>query len=208
MCYRTEITKNLEALERRFKAQTVNSQNLILGQEIYGFDFQPTPIIINAEPQFIQGDFHWGLIPSWSQDDSIRKLTLNAKIETLEEKPAYRDVVKNRCLIIATGYYEWRWNDEKGKSKQKYGIYSAESEIFAFAGIYAKWKNPVNGQWVNSYSIVTTEANEKMQYIHNTKKRMPIVLKLQDESSWLNNEIPIKEFAFPHYNPNLIAFPA
>ena len=141
--------------------------------------------------------FNWGLIPLWAKDDKIRKMTLNAKIETVVEKPAFRNFVKNRCLVIADGYYEWQWLDSKGKGKQKFLLEPEDQEIFAFAGIYSTWTNPDTNELINSYSIITTEANELMGEIHNNKKRMPVVLKKEDHSLWLSGK-DVSHFAFPY----------
>ena len=100
-------------------------------------------------------------------------------------------------MVLATGYYEWQWLDPKGKSKQKYFIRPTDQELFAFAGIYSSWKNPQDGGLVNSYSIVTTEANELMSRIHNNKKRMPVALKREDQGLWLSGA-EIENFAFPY----------
>ena len=205
MCYRIELKSGIEAIANRFKARIDNPESSIFDEEINGFAFKKHPIITNDDPQTIATDFSWGLIPHWCKDDAIRKNTLNAKIETLDEKPAFRDVVHNRCLIIATGYYEWRWNDEKGKSKQKFEIHSAEHEIFSLAGIYSSWTNPATRDIVKSFAVVTTDANQKMQYIHNNKKRMPVMLKQQDEMNWLNGK-PQNTFGYPVYDADLIAF--
>jgi putative SOS response-associated peptidase YedK len=78
------------------------------------------------------------LIPAWAKDKTIQQYTLNAKIETLNEKPSFKNNIKNRCLVIADGYYEWQWLDPKGKNKQKYLITLTSEEPFAFAGICAK----------------------------------------------------------------------
>ena len=129
-----------------------------------------------------------GLIPFWAKDDSIKQYTLNAKIETLNEKPAFKNSVKNRCLVIADGFYEWKWLDEKGRKKQKYLITLPDSDLFAFAGIWSEWQNKSTGEIINSYSIITTEANELMAEIHNSKKRMPVILTKKNEKDWLGGE--------------------
>ena len=207
MCYRVQVNTGVGKIAERFKAHVENPENLFFNEEINGFAYQALPIITNQNPEIIASDFFWGLIPSWCNDDSIKKNTLNAKVETLEDKPAFRDVIQNRCLIIATGYYEWRWNDAKGKSKQKFEIHSAEEEIFAFAGIYSTWKNSSDNNILKTFSIVTTQANPQMEYIHNMKKRMPLMLKKEDEKNWLDSSIAIENFAFPNYNAEIIAFP-
>lgn len=202
MCYRTKLNSKIEKIERAFESSFLEPQEYEPKQEINGFDFCKTPVITNEGPGEIQM-YHWGLIPFWAKDDKIKKATLNAKIETVSEKPAFRDAVKNRCLILADGYYEWQWRDSKGKVKQKYLIRPQEQEIFAFAGIYSCWTNPRTNEQLNSYSILTTEANEIMSEIHNNKKRMPVVLKATDRNRWLSGA-EVANFAFP-YEVNLIA---
>ena len=206
MCYRTEIKSNLKNIAKRFNATFDSNNTPILGEEINGFSYPATPVITNQNPDTISSDIHWGLVPLFAKDDSIKKNTLNARIETLEELPSFRDAVNNRCLIIATGYYEWHWNDEKGKTKTKHLIKSANDEIFAFAGIYSSWVNPQTGALFKSYAMVTTTANKTMSYIHNHKLRMPVMLKSSDEKAWLDLNHSVSEFAFPNYDLGLIAF--
>ena len=208
MCYRVEIKANIKEIAKRYNAIADDSTDEFYQGEVNGFAHKTHPLIIDKNPEIIAQDYHWGLVPFWSADDSIKKNTLNARIETLDEKPSFKDITHNRCLVIVTSYFEWRWNDEKGKSKEKFAIYSAEDAIFSLAGIYSSWKNPKNDQILNSFSIVTTKANETMQYIHNNKKRMPVMLRKKDEQHWLSGEIPYQQFGFPNYNPNLLAFPA
>ena len=208
MCYSVEVKAGIEDIARRFRAQFHSADLFNFTDEINGFAHEVHPVITNHHPNVIEADYQWGLVPAWCKDDSIRKNTLNAKIETLEQKPAFRDFISNRCLIIATAYYEWRWNDEKGKRKQKYKIHSAEEEIFAFAGIYSRWKSPETGSAVNSFSIITPAANQQMQYIHNNKQRMPLMLRRQDEITWLDPKSNYQDFAYPNYNAPLVAFEA
>lgn len=196
MCYHTKLSAKTEKIEVAFKARFSNPGEYVPKEEINGFDFSKTPVITNKNPEKIQL-FHWGLIPHWAPDDSIKKLTLNAKIETADEKRAFRDAIENRCLIIAEGFYEWHWFDKKGREKQKYLIETKNRELFAFAGIYSTWINPINGNAINSYSILTTQANELMSDIHNIKKRMPVILKEDDHQKWLRN-FDLKHFDFPY----------
>lgn len=167
------------------------------------FDFPKTPVITANEPKKVQL-FHWGLIPEWSQDDTIRNYTLNARIETLSEKKSFKHVIQNRCLIMADGFYEWQWLTKNGSRKQKYLITLPDEPLFSFAGIHSKWMN-FDGHTINSYTIITTQANELMSKIHNTKQRMPVILERSDEQSWLEGE-NFKKFAFP-YSCDLIASP-
>jgi putative SOS response-associated peptidase YedK len=196
MCYRTKLNAKLSEIEKAFSARFIEPESYTPIDEINAFDFLKTPVVIDEN----QGEidlFNWGLIPHWAKNDELKKATLNARIETLSEKPAFRDSAKSRCLIIANGYYEWKWLDAKGKQKQKYLITPKGQEIFAFAGIYSTWKDPVNAKLINSYSIVTTDANELMSEIHNNKKRMPVVLKKEDRQNWLIGK-NLNNFPFPY----------
>lgn len=184
MCYYTKQTKDATSLEKRFKANIKHKQIFKPQERINGFQHPYTPVITNNLPAQIQ-HLQWGLIPAWSKTDDIKKFTLNAKIETLHEKPSFKQVVNKRCLVLANGFYEWQWLDTKGKQKQQYHIYLPEQVAFAFGGLWSEWVNPQNGLLVQSYSIVTIPANTLMSKIHNSKKRMPLVLSLQNEQSWL-----------------------
>ena len=196
MCYRTQMNKTIAEIEKAFNAKFVEPESYVPQDEINGFTFIKTPVITDESRGEIDL-LHWGLIPFWAKEDSIKKNTLNARIETLKEKPAFRNSVENRCLVLANAYYEWQWLDNKGKQKQKFFITPRDQEIFAFAGIYSSWKNPDTGELINSYSIITTEANELMSTIHNHKKRMPVVLKQEDRNSWLAGD-ELNNFAFPY----------
>ncbi len=184
MCFHTRQTKNAIELENRFRAKLADPPVFNPSEHYNGFTFLKTPVITHENPAIIQ-HFNWGLIPFWAKDKDIRKNTLNAKIETLHEKPAFRSVVKNRCLVIADGFYEWQWLDEKGKQKQKYLITLPDAALFAFAGIWSRWTDKTTGEIIESYAIVTTEANPLMAEIHNHKKRMPVILHPELEHEWL-----------------------
>ena len=120
-----------------------------------GFQHPKTPIITNQKTDTIQL-YNWGLIPFWAKDDGIKKNTLNARMETIHEKPSFRNVVKNRCLILADGFYEWQWLDEKGKKKQKYELTLPENQAFAFAGLWSEWVDKSTGEIRYTYTILTT----------------------------------------------------
>lgn len=183
MCFHSKQSKSAQALKHRFKA-SFETEDQYQPAIYNGFQHPKTPVITNRADKIIQL-YSWGLIPYWSKDDSIKKNTLNAKIETIHEKPSFKDVVHNRCLVLSDGFYEWKWLDEKGKHKQKYLLTLPDNDAFAFAGLYSTWTNPNTGKVLNTYTILTTEANELMCEIHNTKKRMPVILNHTDERNWL-----------------------
>lgn len=112
-------------------------------------------------------------------------MTLKARIETVEEKPSFKNAVNKRCLVIANGFYEWKWHDSKAKNKTKYEIGIGNYDLFAFAGLYSNWRNNVTGEIKETYTILSTISNPLMVEIHNIKKRMPIILKPEDEIKWL-----------------------
>ncbi len=184
MCFHSRQSKNARALEKRFRANIEQPELFEPSGHYNGFAFPQTPVVAHDHPGLIR-HFHWGLIPFWAKDEGIRQYTLNAKIETLHKKPSFRQAVKNRCLVIADGFYEWQWLDPKGRQKQKHLVGLPGDELFAFAGLWSEWASPATGEVVHSYSIVTTEANELMSRIHNSKKRMPVILTRDNEQDWL-----------------------
>lgn len=194
----------LKAVEKRFKARVDKPDNFLQSEYIVGFEYLNVPIILNSSTGIIHTDYHWGLVPSWSWDMDFRKNTLNARIETIHEKPSFKNIKDNRCLVIASSFFEWRWLDEKGKHKDKYQIHSSDSELFAFAGLYDSWTDKSTGEIYNSFSILTTEADQQMKYIHNHAQRMPVVLNIGDETAWLDIDNKVDDFAYPAYQPRLI----
>lgn len=183
MCFHSKQSKSAQELQHRFKAM-IEELNQLQPAIYNGFTFPKTPIITNSNPEKIQL-CQWGLIPHWAKDSSIQKNTLNAKLETLNEKPSFRNVLNNRCLVIADAFYEWQWLDERGKNKQKYEIHLPNNELFAFAGLWDNWVDTTTGEIITSYTIITTEANELLSKIHNSKKRMPVIIDMDNEIDWL-----------------------
>ena len=184
MCFHSKQSKSAQELITRFNASFEAKNNYTPSSHINGFTFPATPVITNANPNKIQL-FNWGFLPSWTNDITFRKNTLNAKSETLKKKPSFKPYINNRCLIIADGFYEWQWLDEKGKQKQKYLITMPNYELFCFAGLWNNWLDKATGKIINTYTILTTESNELMTEIHNSKKRMPLILTIENENNWL-----------------------
>jgi len=184
MCFHCRQSKKAQELINRFNAEIKQRTFFNPQEHINGFTFPVMPVIINNDPNVID-HYNWGLIPNWAKNNDIRRFTLNAKIETLNEKPSFKNIVNQRCLVIVDGFYEWQWLDLKGKNKQKYIITKPNNELFTFGGIWSEWKNPETKLIERSFSIVTTQANELMSKIHNSKKRMPVILNPDNEKSWL-----------------------
>jgi putative SOS response-associated peptidase YedK len=125
----------------------------------------------------------WGLIPAWAKDPAMGRRMINARAETVAEKPAFRSAFRRRrCLIAADGYYEWR---KTGKTKQPYYIRLKDERLFAFAGLWESWTGPdhSDSQPLETCTIITTRANELSQPIHD---RMPAILRESDYDLWLD----------------------
>ncbi|MGE5655557.1 MAG: SOS response-associated peptidase [Actinomycetota bacterium] len=122
----------------------------------------------------------WGLIPSWAKDPKIGNRMINARVETVAEKPAFRNALKQRrCLVLADGFYEWQ---QQGKQKQPYYFQVNQGEPFAFAGLWETWQSPEDERIV-SCTLITTVANDKVQPIHD---RMPVILSPESYDAWLD----------------------
>ena len=124
----------------------------------------------------------WGLVPSWAKDASIGSRMINARAETVAEKPAYRWAFRRRrCLVPADGFYEWK---REGGSKQPYHFRMRDEQPFAFAGLWERWRGEL-GEVIDSCTIITTEANELLAPVHD---RMPVILPPEAYDTWLDDE--------------------
>ncbi len=184
MCFYSSQNQEAEKLKKRFNAEFPQSENFHPKAVFNGFEHPQMAILKNDDLSKIVLA-KWGLIPYWAKDTSIQKSTLNARIETLFEKAAFKHHTSQRCIVPLDGFYEWKWLDEKGKAKQKYLIKDAENEIFSVAGLWNNWVNASTGEVIPTFTLITTQANELMSEIHNTKKRMPLILSPQLEQIWL-----------------------
>ena len=148
------------------------------------FNIAPTqPVLAIPNDAKNKADFFlWGLIPSWSKDPSIANKLINARGETIAEKPSFRGSFKyKRCLIPADGFYEWKAGADK-KTKTPYFIHMKDRKPFAFAGLWDEWQSPEGGA-LRTCTIITTDANELMKTMHS---RMPVILNPKDYAEWLD----------------------
>ena len=198
MCFHNSMSKKAQEVANRFNAQIEIGFEPVFHAS--GFSFPKWPVITAEEPDKINL-YRWGLIPHWVKDEEqakkIKAQTLNARSETVFEKPSFRlSIHKRRCFVLSTGFYEWQ---DFNKKKYPYFIHLKDSEIFALAGIYSSWVNKLTGEIFNTFSILTTAANSLMAKIHNSKKRMPVILPPEIERDWLMTDLSdeqIKNF-FP-----------
>lgn len=151
-------------------------------------DVRPTnlaPIIRVHDGQRLALPARWGLIPSRSTDDKIAQHTFNARAETITEKPSFRAAFKRRrCIVPVSAFFEWRAIPGE-KKKQKLRFSSPDAAPLALAGLWEHWTRPETGEAVESYTIITTSANEFMAPIH---ERMPVILGKADWDAWLDPE--------------------
>ena len=148
---------------------------------------QEIPVIIRQDGKNILDGYHWGLVPFWAKDKKIGNRLINARLETVAEKPAFRAAFKKRrCLIPANGFYEWKKEDG---GKQPYFITTKPDKPFAFAGLWEIWDK--EDAPYKSNLIITTEASESIQPLHS---HMPVILKPDFYEKWLdqNLEDPLK----------------
>jgi putative SOS response-associated peptidase YedK len=179
MCGRYRLSRRKQLLEEYFESES--------GEENWSPRYniaptQPVPVIRQnpKEPIRQLALMRWGLIPSWAKDASGAAMMINARSETANSKPAYREPLKfRRCLIPADGFYEWQ---RTGKSKQPYCFEVNDGQLFAFAGIWDSWKDP-SGSWIRTCSILTTTANSMTSPVHN---RMPVILAPDSYARWLD----------------------
>ena len=150
---------------------------------------QPVAVIANGETRTLEL-FQWGLIPSWAKDPKIGNRLINARAETLAEKPSFRTALKKRrCLVLADGFYEWKREGNAARKTPMY-VQMKDGRPFAFAGLWEAWQSP-EGEWVKSCTIITTTPNALMEKIHD---RMPVILPPKAYDLWLTSgELPAEK---------------
>ena len=179
MCGRYRLSRRKQIIEERFDA--------VPGEEDWGPRYniaptQPIPVIRQnpREPVRELSLVRWGLIPSWAKDTSAAASMINARSETAAAKPAFRDALRfRRCLVPADGFYEW---SRTGRAKQPYYFEVNEGELFAFAGIWDRWRDP-SGNALETCLILTTTPNAVTSPVHD---RMPVILDPNNYDLWLD----------------------
>ena len=140
---------------------------------------QPVPAVVSTGGGRLV-HMRWGLVPSWAKDLSIGSRMINARAESLETRPAFRDALRaRRCLVLADGFFEWK---KEGRDRRPFHLRLATAEPFAFAGLWDEWRAP-DGALVRSCTIVTTDPNALVAPLHD---RMPAILLAESEARWLD----------------------
>jgi putative SOS response-associated peptidase YedK len=142
-------------------------------------------VVFAPESERILSQLKWGLVPSWSKEAPTSKGLINARAETITEKPSFREAFKSRrCIIPASGFYEWQ-KKETG-AKQPFYFYLKEKDVFGFAGLWEEWLDKQTGELLETCTIVTTQANEVLKPVHD---RMPVILKPESYDEWLDAKV-------------------
>ena len=128
----------------------------------------------------------WGLVPSWAKDEAIATRLINARGESVAEKPSFRTAFRRRrCIVPANGFYEWK---QVAGGKQPFYIHPVEGEVFGLAGLWERWVHPTDGEEIDTFTIITTEANAVMRPLH---ERMPVILAPSDYAPWLDTSTQV-----------------
>ncbi len=189
MCFTVNVNIVREELEKRYGADLIDHDKYRPSYYYHAYSLPLMPVICSDDPGLIHL-FRWGLIPSWIEEEQeandIMTKTFNARSETIDTKPAFREsFISRRCLVPVRGFFEWQ---HIGGRKIPWYISLRDEDIFSLAGIWDSWKMK-GGISLNTFSVVTTRANELMAEIHNTKKRMPVILPSSLEKLWLKGEL-------------------
>lgn len=176
MCGRFSNTKSLKKIKERYRIDKLPLDwkprfNISPSQEV--------PIVLDEGKRSLKW-MKWGLVPSWAKDPAIGNKMINARGETVAEKPSFKKAFQHRrCLIPADGFYEWM---KTKTGKVPIWITLKDHELFSFAGLWESWKAP-SGKTLDTFTIITTQANPEVNKVHD---RMPVILNPKDEDHWLD----------------------
>ena len=193
MCGRFTLTVSPDTLSSLFKAEC----SLPFKPRYNIAPTQQVPVVrTSPEDNKLHIDLlKWGLIPSWAKDPSIGNHMINARSETVDQKPSFKSAIKHRrCIVPANGFYEWQ--EVEGKKHPLY-IKLKDCSLMMFAGIWDHWKNQ-DGNVIESFSILTTSSNELIQTLHD---RMPVILDPEDKDIWLDSQVSDPEQLKPLFKP-------
>ena len=181
MCGRFVNTNTIEDLVEQFNIDIDSANELSISKSYNICPTQYSPVIFEDTVQRKIEMMHWGLIPSWSKDKQFSSNMINARFETIKEKPSFKNLINtNRCIVIASGYFEWVQGEG---NKQPYYIYNDE-KMLPMAGLWTKWED------ILSFTIITTNAHENLRSVHH---RMPLVLDDNSIDPYLSNKISFDE---------------
>jgi putative SOS response-associated peptidase YedK len=189
VCFTVNVNIVREELEERYGSELIDHDKYRPSYYYHAYSLPSMPVVCSDRSAGIRL-FRWGLVPSWAADEQEAKeimlKTFNARSETIASKPAFREsFASRRCLVPVRGFFEWQ---HMGGRKIPWYITLRDEDIFSLAGIWDSWIMQ-GGITLNSFSVVTTRANELMQEIHNTKRRMPVIIPAAAEDIWLSEGV-------------------
>ena len=202
MCGRFTLSQSAEAIASVFQLNQVPT----IEPRYNIAPTQPVATVLQTSAHERQFQLlRWGLIPTWAKDATMGSRLINARAETVAEKPSFRSAFRHRrCLVIADGFYEWRRQDGK---KQPFYFRMQNQQPFAFAGLWEHWQDP-KGEAIDSCTILTTEANELLQQIH---ERMPVILNPKDYELWLDPTVQkleqLQQLLQPYSSTAMTSYP-
>ena len=177
MCGRYVNKNSFEDIEKLFQADLIQSPSISIQPSYNICPTQYSPVVVSAGEKYYMENMHWGLIPSWSKDSKFATNLINARIETVQEKPSFKGLINtSRCIVIASGYYEWVQTDS---GKQPYYI-QGEDNVLPIAGLWTRWNDTKN------FTIITKSANSSVSNIHH---RMPLIIEKNHIKSFLDHSI-------------------
>ena len=187
MCFSVNVNLVKDELESRYGASFPDRDRYQPSYYYHAFGLPELPAICAGSDEKIQL-LRWGLIPFWARSfndaNEIRYKTFNARAESLFSKPSFSNSAKSkRCLVPVKGFFEWQHTTD---GKIPWYIYHSCNDIFSLAGVFDQWIESSTGEVFNTFSVITTDANDLMAVIHNSKKRMPAIIDKNSESLWLD----------------------
>lgn len=206
MCGRFTLSQSCEAIATAFHLSDVPNLEP-------RYNIAPTQLVLTVlPPKETEGGIlerqikllRWGLIPAWAKDPAMGARLINARAETVAEKPSFRKAFRHRrCLVIADGFYEWQRQERK---KQPFYFRLRDGQLFAFAGLWEQWKS--EAEVIESCTILTTAANELLRPIHD---RMPVILEPKDYDLWLDSTSedpePLQKLLRPYASQAMTSYP-
>jgi len=183
MCGRYTFFNNIDSLQHSLNIDVIDS-NIIDHQASYNISpTQNAPVVFQDNNKRILKNMRWGLIPSWAKDKSFASKLINARAETIADKPSFKNLITtNRCVVLANGYYEWVNINNK---KQPYFIYSGENTMISMAGLWTEWKDVI------SFTIITKQSETSISHLHH---RMPLMLPKEKIDSYLDKNNTFDDF--------------
>ncbi len=196
MCFSVNVNLIKEELENRYDAVLIDPEKYRPSYYYHAFAIPEMPVVCSEKPSEIK-IFKWGLIPSHTRDmkeaENIRSKTFNARSESIQEKKAFSSTfIEKRCVVPVKGFYEWQ---HTGREKIPWYIYHSGDEIISLAGLYDQWIFDKTGEVFNTFTIITAVANDLLAEIHNSTKRMPVILEKEEENIWLDRNSVRKDLA-------------